>query len=111
LLDVCGVLKLKPLKVELLPLPNPPNDALGEPLPISDVPFVGGKLCAVAPNEVDCDWAPKGWNTGAGVGLAWDGCCPKPNEGAGEAEIVEPIRALPPGRRGLAFLILHIYSC
>jgi hypothetical protein len=58
LLDICGVLKLKPLKVEPLPLPNPPKDALGEPLPISDVPFVGGKLCAVAPNGVVCGCPP-----------------------------------------------------
>jgi hypothetical protein len=41
------------------------------------------------------------------VGLDWEGCCPKPNEDAGEAAPVEPNRALPPGRRGLAFLILH----
>jgi hypothetical protein len=47
-LPIWGAEKSKPEPPP--PEPNPPKDALDDPPPSSDVPFVGGKLCAPAPN-------------------------------------------------------------
>jgi hypothetical protein len=33
------------------PLPNPPNEVLGDPLPIVGLPLVGGKDCELPPNK------------------------------------------------------------